>query len=149
MASKQTGQWGDQRKRENEINDFVKEEETEETKGNDLKNNVTWIHQAKKQEEWKKKEEEFAKQNSQRKAAAARVLGFDEFVRNRGSGVRITSFSVLEGGRVDVYTRARFCVLCHFGTKAFASVHLKEFCAPAASHVGVDWVRISLRWAGG
>ena len=79
MASKQTGQWGDQRKWENEINDFVKEEETEETKGNDLKNNVTWIHQAKKQEEWKKKEEEFAKQNSQRKAAAAGVLGFDEF----------------------------------------------------------------------
>ena len=64
---------------EDEINDFVKEEETEETKGNDQKNNDTWIHQAKKLEEWKKKEEEFAKQNSQRKAAAARVLGFDEF----------------------------------------------------------------------
>ena len=40
--------------------------------------------------------------------------------------MRITSFSVLEGERVDVYTRARFCVLCHFGTKAFASVHLKD-----------------------
>ena len=38
---------------EDEINDFLKPEETEEKKGNEIKNNDTWIKVAKNRERWK------------------------------------------------------------------------------------------------
>ena len=59
---------GRPRKRwEDEINEFIKAEETSESKGNDLINNETWLQQAKQQKEWKAKEEEIAKRSSGRK----------------------------------------------------------------------------------
>ena len=64
--SKQAGQLEDQKKRwEDEINEFLKTEESEESKGNDLKNNDTLIRQAKKQKEWNLKEEAFSKKEKQ------------------------------------------------------------------------------------
>ena len=49
---------GRPRKRyEDDINQFFKPEETEETKGNELKNNDTWIRVAKDQIRWKEMEE--------------------------------------------------------------------------------------------
>ena len=45
---------------EDEINDFHKPEETEETKGNETKNNDTWIKVAKNRERWKAMESEYA-----------------------------------------------------------------------------------------
>ena len=45
---------GRPRKRwEDDVNQFLKPEETEETKGNDLKNNDTWKREAKDQISWK------------------------------------------------------------------------------------------------
>ena len=45
---------GRQRKRwEDDTNQFLMSEETEETEGNDLKNNDTWIRVAKNQIRWK------------------------------------------------------------------------------------------------
>ena len=44
---------------EDEINEFLKSEETEATRGNDVKNNDTWIWAAKQKDKWKEKEEEF------------------------------------------------------------------------------------------
>ena len=53
---------GRQKKRwDDEINDFLKPEETEETKGNDKKNNDTWIQVAKHRQRWKAVESEYAK----------------------------------------------------------------------------------------
>ena len=46
---------------EDEINDHSKTEETEETKGNEIKNNDTWIKVAKNRERWKAMESEYAK----------------------------------------------------------------------------------------
>ena len=55
-STRQTDQWEDQKKRwEDEINDFPMPEETEETKGNEIKNNDTWIKVAKNRERWKVK----------------------------------------------------------------------------------------------
>ena len=48
---------GRPRKRwEDDINQFLKPEETKETKGNDLKNNDTWMRVAKDQIRWKEME---------------------------------------------------------------------------------------------
>ena len=56
---------GRPRKRwEDEINEFIKTEETSESIGSDLKNNDTWLQQAKQKKEWEAKEEEFAKNSS-------------------------------------------------------------------------------------
>ena len=53
---------GRPRKRwEDDFNEFLRPEETEEAKGNDLKNNCTWKKQSKKHKEWKAKEDKFAK----------------------------------------------------------------------------------------
>ena len=48
-STRQTEQWDDQKKKrwEDEANDFLKPDETEETKGNELKNSHTWIKIAK------------------------------------------------------------------------------------------------------
>ena len=52
---------GRPRKRwEDEINDFLKPEETEATKGNEIKNNDTWIKAAENRERWKEMENEYA-----------------------------------------------------------------------------------------
>ena len=57
--------WKDQEKRwEDEVNEYLRPEESEETRGNDLKNNSTWKLQATKQRERKEKEEKFAKHRS-------------------------------------------------------------------------------------
>ena len=45
---------------EDEINDFLKSDETGETKGNEIKNNDTWIKVAKIREIWKVMESEYA-----------------------------------------------------------------------------------------
>ena len=55
-----------QHQREDKVNDFLKPEETEETKGNDIKNKDTWIKVAKNRERWKAMESDYA-------VAAARV----------------------------------------------------------------------------
>ena len=53
---------GRPRKRwEDDINEFLRSEETEEAKGNDLRNNCTWEIHAQKHEEWIAKEDTFAK----------------------------------------------------------------------------------------
>ena len=53
--------WEDQKKRwEDEINEFLKPAETEEMKGNEIKNNDTWIKVAKNRERWKAMESEYA-----------------------------------------------------------------------------------------
>ena len=50
---------GRPRKRwEDEINEFTQTEETEEYRGNDLKNNDSWLLQPKQQKVWKALEEE-------------------------------------------------------------------------------------------
>ena len=46
---------------EDDINQFLKPEETEETKGNKLKNNDTSIMVAKDQKRWKDMEEDYIK----------------------------------------------------------------------------------------
>ena len=46
---------------EDEISEFLRHEESEESTGNDLKNNDSWIGQAKKQKERKKKREGIGK----------------------------------------------------------------------------------------
>ena len=45
---------------EDEINEFLKPDETETTKGNEMKNNDTWIKVAKHRERWKAVESEHA-----------------------------------------------------------------------------------------
>ena len=42
------------------MNDFLRPGETEETRGNDTRNNDTWIKIAKDQKSWKHMESEFA-----------------------------------------------------------------------------------------
>ena len=56
LKQKQAEQW------EDDINQCLKPEETEETKGNDLKNNDTWIKAAKDRKRWKVLENQYAKQ---------------------------------------------------------------------------------------
>ena len=57
---------GRPRKRwEDDINQFLKPEETEETKGNDLKNNDTWIMVAKDQKRWKDVETFYVRNKSE------------------------------------------------------------------------------------
>ena len=64
---------GRPRKRwEDEVNEYLRPEEPEETRGNALKNNNTWKLQATKQRERKEKEEKFAKHRSNKN------LGSDE-----------------------------------------------------------------------
>ena len=53
---------------EDETNEFLKPEETEEMKGNEIKNNDTWIKVVKNRDRWKAMESECAKT-----AAAASV----------------------------------------------------------------------------
>ena len=43
------------------MNEFLKPEETETTKGNEMKNNDTWIKVAKNRERWKGMESAYAK----------------------------------------------------------------------------------------
>ena len=60
-STRQTDQCEDQKKRwEDEINDILKLEETEETKGNERKNTDTWIKVATNRERWKAMESECA-----------------------------------------------------------------------------------------
>ena len=47
---------------EDDINQFLKPEETEETKGTELKNNGTWVWAAQDQKRWKGMERECIKQ---------------------------------------------------------------------------------------
>ena len=44
---------------EDDINHFLKPEETDETKGNDLRNNDTWIWAAKDQKTWRHMEKDY------------------------------------------------------------------------------------------
>ena len=46
---------------EGDLNDFVKDEETQTTQSNDLKNNNTWLSAAKKIYGWETKEKQFTK----------------------------------------------------------------------------------------
>ena len=46
---------------EDDLNEFVKDEETEATQSNDLKNNDTWLTAAKKIYEWVKKEKRYTR----------------------------------------------------------------------------------------
>ena len=46
---------------EDYINQFVKPDETEETRGSDLKNNDTWLKAAKDQQRWKDMEKDYKK----------------------------------------------------------------------------------------
>ena len=46
---------------EDEINEFLKPEESETTKGNEMKNDDTWIKVAKHRETWKAMESDYAK----------------------------------------------------------------------------------------
>ena len=58
---------GRPRKRwEDEINDFLKHEETEPTSEDDMKNNNTWIKVAKNRERWKAIESEYAETAEER-----------------------------------------------------------------------------------
>ena len=50
---------------EDEINQFLKSEETEATIGSDVKNNDRWIWAAKQKDKWKDKEEKFEKKRKQ------------------------------------------------------------------------------------
>ena len=54
MQSKQSS--GKTERWEDDINQFLKPEETEETKGNDLKNNDTWMQVAEDQIRWREME---------------------------------------------------------------------------------------------
>ena len=59
--TRHTDLWEDQKKRwEDEISEFLKPEETEETKGNEIKNNDTWIKMDQNREKWKAMESEYA-----------------------------------------------------------------------------------------
>ena len=49
------------RRWEDDINEFLKPEETKGKEKYDLTNNNSWMTEAKKYEEWKKKEEKFIK----------------------------------------------------------------------------------------
>ena len=54
-------QWEDLKRRwEDEINDFFQPEETAAIKGNEMKNNDTWIKAARNRERWKEMESEYA-----------------------------------------------------------------------------------------
>ena len=58
---------GRPRKRwEDEINEFLKPEETEATTGNDMKKNNTWIKVAKDRDRWRAMENEYAKTAAER-----------------------------------------------------------------------------------
>ena len=46
---------------EDDINQFVKPDETEEKRGSDLKNNDTWLKAAKDQQRWKDMEKDYIK----------------------------------------------------------------------------------------
>ena len=48
------------KKWKDEVNDFSKPEETEETRGNEIKNNDTWIKVATNRKRWKALESEYA-----------------------------------------------------------------------------------------
>ena len=48
------------KKWEDEINELLKSEEAEATKGSDVKNKDTWIWAATQKDNWKEKEEEYA-----------------------------------------------------------------------------------------
>ena len=49
---------------EDEVNEYLRPEETEETNSSDVKNNSTWKAEAKKQKGWKAREEKFAKRTA-------------------------------------------------------------------------------------
>ena len=56
---------GRRRKRwEDEVNEFLRPEDTEETRSSDLKNNSTWKVEAKKKKEWKAREKAFSTRDS-------------------------------------------------------------------------------------
>ena len=52
---------------EDEINDFLRPEETEATKGSDRKNNDTRVWVAKQKDKWNEKEDEFAAAHNKKK----------------------------------------------------------------------------------
>ena len=55
------GEQGAAKRWKGDLNDFVKDEATEATQSNDLKNNTLWLVPAKNVYEWKKKERHCAK----------------------------------------------------------------------------------------
>ena len=57
LDAKLAEQWEDWEKWEDDINQFFKLEETQETKGNDLKHNDSWIWVVKDQTRWKETKE--------------------------------------------------------------------------------------------
>ena len=57
---------------EDEINEFQKPEETEEMKGNEMKNNDTWIKVDQNRERWKAMESGYATTAAQQKMSSAR-----------------------------------------------------------------------------
>ena len=61
---------------EDEINDFPRLEQTDETKGNDTRNNDTWFKMAKHQKRWKNMESEYT-------LAAAAASGDRQQARRR------------------------------------------------------------------
>ena len=54
------------KRREDEIHEFLKPEETETTTGNDMRKDNTWIKDAKNREIWKAMEKEYAKTAAER-----------------------------------------------------------------------------------
>ena len=55
------GKQGAAKRWKGDLNDFVKDEATEATQSNDLKNKTTWFVTAKNVYEWEKKERQYAK----------------------------------------------------------------------------------------
>ena len=88
---------------EDEINVFLKPEETEETKGNEIKNNDTWIKVAKNRERWTAVESEYVTTE-----AAASV----DSAQEKKSFARSSSTStLLNGVKLDEYEVANIALL--------------------------------------
>ena len=78
---------GRPKKWEDEINDILKPEETEATKGNEIKNNDTWIKVANNREKWKEMGSEFTVAAAKTKGAYC-VRGAGPSPRTRLSSIR-------------------------------------------------------------
>ena len=78
---------------EDEINDFLKPEETEEKKGNEIKNNDTWIKVAQNRERWKAMESEYA--------TAAAAVSVDSVSRRNPPKDPVRPARYLNGVKLD------------------------------------------------
>ena len=108
-TKKEMGRW------EDEIKDFLKQEETEATKGNDIKNNDTCIWVTKQKDKWKKEEDEFgAASKKEESGTLLEQRQFSSSKTPRTAGSRMDSFA-----SPGLETTRCACEMCEASSRNF------------------------------